>query len=143
MTSPHPYATRAACRPGRLRRRGFSSVELVFTLPILGIIVLGLFEFSMLFYARSSVVEASRVGARAAALAGVSDQQIEAEIRKVLSPRLQQGLEVNYTPGGRAGDVVVVGVGVPMSVASPDLLWPIGYRLQNRQLYSETRMIKE
>lgn len=116
---------------------------MVLTLPILGIIVMGLLEFSMLFYARSSVVEANRVGARAAALAGVDSDQVETEIRKVLSPRLQQGLEVDYTPGARSGDTVVVATRVPMSSASPDLLWPIGYTLAGKYLYTETRMIKE
>ena len=35
-------------------------MELALVLPILGILLLGLLEFTLLFYARSSVVEASR-----------------------------------------------------------------------------------
>ncbi len=35
-----------------MRRRGLLSMELVLTLPILGILLLGMFEFSMLFFAR-------------------------------------------------------------------------------------------
>jgi Flp pilus assembly protein TadG len=52
-------------------RVGFLSMELVFTLPILMVVLLGLFEFSMLFFARGMVVEAARVGARKASLAHV------------------------------------------------------------------------
>jgi hypothetical protein len=119
------------------------SLELVLTLPILGVVLMGMVEFAMLFYARSSLVEASRAGARAASFAGVDLDQAEAEVRKILSPGLRQNVRVNVTPGVHTGDTVVVAVQVPMSAASPDLLWPIGFSLQDRYLYSETRMLKE
>jgi hypothetical protein len=45
--------------------------------------------------------------------------------------------------GEQTGDVVAVGIRVPMRMAAPDLLWPIGVGLAGRDLYSETRMIKE
>ena len=112
-------------------------------LPILGIVLMGLFEFSMLFFARGSVVEASRVGARTASLQGADRTTVEEEVRKVLNRRLQQRMTVNVDTGERTGDVVVVSVSVPMGTASPDLLWPIGYSLTGRNLYCETRMIKE
>ncbi len=130
-------------RQQRSTRRGFLSMELAMTLPILGVVLLGLFEFSMLFMARGSVVEACRVGARMASLPGVGQEDVESQVRKVLAPRLQRGLRVDWMPGGRTGDVVLVAVSVPMRSASPDLLWPIGYRLRGRRLYAETRMIKE
>ena len=41
------------------------------------------------------------------------------------------------------GEIVTVAVRVPMSTASPDLLWPIGFSLRGRSLYCETRMAKE
>lgn len=125
------------------KRRGFVSMELVLTLPILATILTGMVEFSLLFYARSSLMEANRIGARTATLMGVDQTQVENEIRKVLNPRLQQQLEVECTPGVRSGDTVVVAIRVPMTAASPDLLWPIGYSLNGRYLYAETRMIKE
>ncbi len=113
------------------------------TLPIFGIILLGLFEFSMLFFARGAVVEASRVGARKASLPGVTSEDVEDEIRKVLEPRLQSSMQVDMELGDRSGDVVAVAVSVSMADAAPNLLWPIGYSLQGRSLYSETRMIRE
>jgi hypothetical protein len=127
----------------RRLRRGYLSLELVMVLPILGVVLMGLFEFSMLFFARGSVVEASRIGARTASLPGADRQSIEAEIRKVLSPRLGQTMRITVDAGERTGDVVAVGVSVPMGSASPDLLWPVGYSLAGRNLYCETRMIKE
>lgn len=129
----------AGARP----RRGVLSMELVLTLPILFMLMLGLFEFTMLFYSRSLVVEASRAAARQASLPGATDEAIEAEIRRVLSPALQEGIQIGVDLGDRSGDLVVVSVEVPMSSASPDLLWPIGAGLNGRNLYSETRMVRE
>ena len=118
-------------------------MELALTLPILMVVLLGLFEFSMLFFARGELVEAGRVGARTASLPGVGPDDVEAEIRNVLAPRLQEELQLDVELGRRTGDVVTVAVRVPMTAASPDLLWPIGYRLRGRFLLAETRMIKE
>lgn len=130
-------------RPVPRLRRGVLSMELVLTLPILFVLLLGLFEFTTLFYSRSLVVEASRIGARKASLPGVTEQAVEDEIRKVLSPRLQDGIQIGVELGTYSGDVVMVSVQTPMSSASPDLLWPIGVSLSGRNLYSETRMIRE
>ena len=118
-------------------------MELVLTLPILLILLMGLFEFTMLFYSRSLIVEASRVGARKASLPGSTQESIEEEVLRVLSPRLQTGIQVNVDLGVHSGDVVTVSVQTPMTSASPDLLWPIGVSLSSRNLYSETRMIRE
>jgi hypothetical protein len=118
-------------------------MELVLTLPILGIVLLGLFEFTWLFYARGLVVEASRVGARKATLSGVTMDEVDAEVRRILPPRFHRGLNVISDLGANSGDVVTVGVEVPMTVAAPDLLWPIGIGLAGRNLYSETRMVRE
>jgi hypothetical protein len=125
------------------RRRGVISMELVLTLPILFILLLGLFEFMMLFYSRSLLVEASRAGARKASLATSTAADVEAEICRVLVPRLQQGMQVNVNFGEWSGDLVSVSVAVPMSNASPDLLWPVGFGLTGQNLFSETRMVRE
>ena len=128
----------------RLRsRRGVLSMELVLTLPILFVVLMGLFEFTMLFYSRSLIVEASRVGARKASLPGATQQGVEDDILQILSPRLQAGIQIGVDLGMHSGDVVVVSVQTPMNSASPDLLWPIGVSLNGRNLYSETRMIRE
>ncbi|ADG67648.1 TadE family protein [Planctopirus limnophila DSM 3776] len=125
------------------KRRGFITMELALTLPILGLMLLALLQFSMLFYARSQVVEASRAGARAASLPGTTADDIETIVRSVLSPGLQDGLQVDCQLAETPGDVVAVGVSVPMTVAAPDLLWVIGISLADQNLYSETRMIRE
>lgn len=118
-------------------------MELVLTLPILGVVLFGLFEFTWLFYSRSLVVEASRVGARKASLPGATLGDVERDVRRTLPAGLQQQLRVVGDVGENSGDVVWVGVEVPMQSAAPDLLWPIGVGLAGRNLYSETRMVRE
>lgn len=118
-------------------------MELVLTLPILFMLLLALFQFMMLFYSRSLIVEASRVGARKASLSGATEADVEAEVRRVLVPRLQQGLQIQVDFGEWSGDVVAVSVAVPMTSASPDMLWPIGFGLTGQNLFSETRMVRE
>jgi len=118
-------------------------MELALVLPILLTLMLGLLEFSLLFYARGSIVEASRAGARAATRMGIDFVQIEDEVVLVLTPALRQGLEVGVQGGEHSGEAVTVAVRVPMNSVAPDLLWPIGYSLQGRYLYAEATMIKE
>lgn len=130
-------------RQRRPERRGVLSMELVLTLPILFMLLLALFQFMILFYSRSLMVEASRAGARKASLQNVTEADVEAEIRRVLAPRLQQGMLVQVDFGEQSGDVVAVSVSVPMSTATPDLLWPIGLGLNGQNLFSETRMVRE
>ena len=130
-------------RAKRRKRSGMLSAELVMTLPLFGIILAGLFEFALLFQARSELAEATRAGARIASLPGVRVDQVRQEVRRVLSPRLQQTMDLAVDPGQKTGDVVTVAIAINMNVASPDLLWPIGYSLKNRQLYQSTRMIRE
>lgn len=125
------------------RRRGFMSFELVMTLPVFGLVLMGLFEFSLLFFARGDLVEAARVGARKAALPGVTDADVEAEVRRVLPRHLENTMQVSVTPALHAGEVVTVQVWADMSSAAPDLLWPIGITLQDQQLYAAAHMIRE
>ncbi len=127
----------------RHRRSGVLSMELALTLPILALMLAGLFEFTMLFFARGEVVEASRVAARKASLPGATAEDVEDEVLKVLHPRFHNSLQVEAQLGEKSGDVVAVLVTVAMSDAAPDLLWPIGYSLQGRPLLSETCMIRE
>ncbi|QDT25851.1 TadE/TadG family type IV pilus assembly protein [Gimesia panareensis] len=129
------------CR--QTKRRGFLSMELALVLPIFAIVLFALLEFTLLFYARADVVEASRIGARLATMPGITQQNVEQEVKKVLPPQLGQGAVIQTQIGKHSGDVVMVGVSIPMSLAAPNLLWPVGYDLKGQNLYSETRMIKE
>ena len=118
-------------------------MELAMTLPILGLVLLALFEFSLLFSARGTVVEASRAAARVASLQGSDMEDVQEEVTRILGPRYADRVQVDVDFGQHSGDTVCVGVSVPMDSASPDLLWPVGYGLEGRRLYSETCMVKE
>ena len=118
-------------------------MELAFTLPILLLLLLAMLEFAMLFFARGSVLEASRMGARRATFPGATREVVLQEIANLLSPRLAAQAQVLTEIGPNSGDVVSVIVAVPMSSAAPDLLWPIGYSLNGQMLMGETRMIRE
>jgi hypothetical protein len=119
------------------------SMELALTLPILLIVLLGMLEFSMLFFARGSVLEASRLAARRATFPGATREIVLDEVAKLLSPRLASTAEVFTEIGPDSGDVVSVTIVVPMLTAAPDLLWPIGYSLDGQSIVAETRMIRE
>ena len=127
----------------RPRRRGVLSMELVFVLPILMALLMGLLEFSLLFFARADVAEACRAGARKGTLHGATWQTVEQEVRRTLSPRLQQQMQVIADVNVPSGQMVNVSIRVPMHAASPDLLWPAGFSLDGRDLYCETHMAKE
>lgn len=129
-------------RPHRARR-GLATAELAFTLPILLIVLMAIFEFSLLFLARGELVEASREGARVAVLPGASYETVEWAVRQNLTPRLRDSAEIEIGGGDRAGELTTVAVRVPMQLASPDLLWPIGYSLKGQSLFAETRMMRE
>lgn len=126
-----------------VRRGGLLTMEMILVLPILFTVLMAVFEFSILFFARSSVVQACRAAARRASL-GVADQaEIEDVVRRVLSPNLQYNHTVYYIPAERAGEITTVGLTVPMSTAAPDLLWPVGFSLQGRFLAEETSVVRE
>lgn len=118
-------------------------MELVLTLPILFVVLMAMFEFSLLFMGRSVVLESCRAGVRHGTLDGATPESVEAEVRKVLTPSLQQGLKLEYVPATRSGEIVQLAVHVPMNVVAPDLLWGIGFGLNGRELICEARMVKE
>jgi hypothetical protein len=124
-------------------RRGLLSMELLITLPIFGILLMGLFEYSLLFAARGDVVAACRAGCRRATLANATLEDVEYEVRATLGNRLARRVQVDAVLGERTGDEVTVAVSVPMGLASPDLLWPIGFGLRDRNFSCQSRMVKE
>jgi hypothetical protein len=118
-------------------------MELLLTLPLLAILLLGLLEFCLLFYARGEVVEACRAGARIATYSGSSLIEVEEEVLAQLGPRLRESAEVYASIPDNSGDEVVVSVRVPMSSAAPDLLWPVGFSLKGESIVCSARMLKE
>lgn len=128
----------------RRGRRGFiASMELVLALPVLFVVILAGIQFSLLFLARGDVLEASRAGCRIACQPGVHPEVVRERVLEVLEPRLRHVADVHVETAEYPGDVVTVAVRVPMRVASPDLLWPIGIGLGDGHLHASTRMTSE
>lgn len=125
------------------RRRGFSAMELVLTLPIFMTLLFGMFEVALVVHARTVVIDASRTGSRLASTRNATTADIETAVRDALPDAMQRGLEVEINPGQHSGDTVSVTVKVPMLAASPDLLWPIGLTIEGQTLVAESRMVKE
>jgi Flp pilus assembly protein TadG len=131
-------------KPGFSRkRRGVLSMELAITLPIFGLLLMGLFEYSLLFASRGDVVEACRVGCRRGTLTYATAEEVEEVVRWSLGSTLGPHAIIESELGEYTGDEVVVTVRVPMSAASPDFLWPIGFGLRDRELSCQSRMVKE
>lgn len=134
--------SRAENRPSRVRS-GVLSLEVILVLPILLVLLCGLFEISMLMFARSELVEASRAGARLGTMSGVTFEEVQWESVRAAGRRLGPVIEVDAELGRVSGDEVTVTVRAPMSAVAPDLLWPVGFGLQGRELITQTRMRKE
>jgi hypothetical protein len=124
-------------------RRGMMSMELLLTLPLLMLLLMGIFEFSFLMYARGDVVQASRAGARLATLNGVWPEDVQEEVGRSLGGRFRNSFQVETQLGEFPGDEVIVTVKVPMTAVAPNLLWPLGYDIQKQQFVAQTRMLKE
>ena len=125
------------------RRRGFLSMELVMTLPLLFLVILASVQFSMLFLARADLVDACRGGARLASQPSIRAEDVEDRVRELLDRRFHNVADVHVETGERPGDVVRVAVRIPMRAAAPDVLWPIGLGLAGRDLTAATKMMRE
>ena len=118
-------------------------MELVLTLPVLVILLLGIFEFTCLFFTYGSVVEASRAGARQATLYGAIEEGINESVHRSLGSQLSQSADVAVEQAEHSGEEVVCAIRVPMTACAPNLLWPIGFNLEGRSIVCKTQMVKE
>ena len=119
------------------------TMELVLVLPVVLVVLFGLFELSLLFDARQTLVVASREGARTASLAGATLDDVRSAIHDRLGESFRDQLTIDVDLGQHSGDPVCVVVSVPMRTASPDLLRVVGFSLDDRELVAETVMSKE
>ncbi len=66
----------------RRSESGQSAVEFALVLPILILILMGVFDFGRAFYAYSVVANSAREGARAGVYSSATDAQIEAAVQQ-------------------------------------------------------------
>ncbi|MDD2421240.1 MAG: pilus assembly protein [Heliobacteriaceae bacterium] len=103
-------------------QRGQALVELAIALPVLVLLVLGTIEFGRVFYAYQVVTNASREGARLAAI-GEGDVTVFNRVKSagsVLSPPLADG-HIGVAPAGtrQRGAAVTVTVSYPVAISVP------------------------
>jgi len=132
----------------RKAHRGSLTLELLFVLPILLIVLLATVEFSILGLSRQQLVAASREGARVAALGG-SELDIDNAVQLYLGngQLANAAIQVVITdPSGNplpSGAPVTVTVAVPATQAAPDVLSFTGISLVNETIIAQTVMRKE
>jgi hypothetical protein len=130
------------------RRGSVLSVELLLILPVLLVLSLGLFEFSMWLTARAQVAAASREGARVAATGGSTDE-VQQAIALSLGPveLTQANYQINWLR--EASDesspitAVAVTVTLPADKVVPNPLGVIGFSLNGQTIAGQTIMRAE
>jgi hypothetical protein len=130
-------------RTVRRRRAIVLSLELILVVPLFLLLVFSIIEFSLLMSARTRIAAAATSGARQMSLGSGSPEQIQNDVKHLLGPELARRSRIQVDPGNHVGAVGRVTVSVPMSDASPDLLWMIGFGLSERTLEADAPMVME
>jgi Flp pilus assembly protein TadG len=98
---------------------GASAVEFAIILPVLILFLFGIIEFSILFYDKAVITNASREGARAGIVYRYPERVTEGEIQQVVIDYCADhlitfaetpSLTISTTPGLEAGDPLTVTV---------------------------------
>jgi Flp pilus assembly protein TadG len=132
------HTLRPAASPRR-PRQGLLSLELVLTLPVVTLLLLGLIEFACLTSGYGAVARASQAGARIASQPGGSAADVASAVQESLGEQLAAAAELNCDSTDAAVPAVACRVRVPMSACGPNLLWPVGFNLQGRYIECTTR----
>lgn len=100
----------------RSRRRGAAIVEFALTVPLFFTLFLGIVEFGRMVMVQQILVNAARVGARSAILAGVSATQAQTVMSNYLTSAGITGATTSVSPtNAGSGTAVTVTVSVPCS----------------------------
>lgn len=128
ITGTRPAQERpVGCRRVALRRaadeRGAAMVEFALVLPLLLMVVFGIFQFGIVFRHYLTITDAARVGARAAAVARDTGECAAAStaIQKTVSAAdwAVIGPTFQCTPGASTGDPVTIALHYPYSIEIP------------------------
>ncbi len=139
---------RTSCGSPHPRRTGaLLTAELLFVLPIFGVLLAGMVELGLLVQGRNVVQLAAIEGARAASLhypdVEQRNQAILAAVRQVLGKQEWKDAAVVLFAGSDvSGEPVTVIVQLPMHIVAPDLLGPVGISIQGRLLVAQATMTK-
>lgn len=147
--------------PRRRRRHGALTIELLFVLPILLLLLFGMVQFSFLLTANQRMELAAREGARAAATCGTQETILET-VLTTLGPNEQDATvivqvendpAITLTPppppdpgeplNALTGDAIAVTVTLPFNEAVPNMLQFFGIDTSEYNLIARVVMRKE
>lgn len=86
--------------PPRLRQRGATAVEFAIVISLFLMLMLGIMEMGRVLYYWNSAVEATRLGARIAAVCDVNAAAIKSRMINILPLLTTSQIDVSYLPGG-------------------------------------------
>jgi hypothetical protein len=145
-------------RPAPQRRRGaLMAAELLFTMPVLMLFLMGVVEYYLLVTTRIDMLHACRAGSRVAASGSYAYKaQTEDEVKKTVQAslgngRLERFSEINVVwsqdlppqeTAGQAAWVEVV-VKVPPRRVIPDFLGWVGFTVGSKKLVTSVLMKQE
>ena len=133
-------------RPSPNERAGLFSVELIFVLPILLLVVFALVELSLLLATERKLAEVSAVVARTGSLGG-TDDEMKAVMKSAAGPKWADRVELKVIPTTAAdrhqGTTLDVTVSLPAKYAGPNLLRSIGIDLTEATLVGRTVIVIE
>lgn len=116
----------------RQKRCGATLVEMAFVLPVLLLIVLGLFEFAFVFLVQHLLQDAAREGCRSAALPGSTNTEVQESVSTSLQAYGINGVTTRILVNNVQGDLSSatsgdqVGVQISIPVANISVI-PTGY----------------
>ena len=132
------------CRLFRRNRRAAAAVEFAVVAPLFLLLVFGMIEYGRMVMVYQILTNASREGARAAALDGATTASVTTSVNTYLTNALISGATVTVAPNppstAEYGDPVTVTVSIPFSQVS----WlPSPMYLGGKTLSSATVMRRE
>jgi len=125
MTAPPHSRSRRSGRP----RRGIVAAEFALFLPLLGTLMIGMFEVGRGILVKEVLCDAARQGARTAALPNTSTADVQAEVTGILkdqgvtSSKVKVTVLVNDKEADAAKAVRNDKVSVSVSVPTADVAW--------------------
>lgn len=130
-------------RQARRRRGAVLTVEMLFILPLLIIVLLGIAEFSFMLLGMQAIAASANVGAREASLPSATDATVEAAVNDALAGWAFQGkqetktfvngVDVDVTTAV-TGDNTQVSVILKTTHAVPDMLNFIGLSVAGQEI---------
>jgi Flp pilus assembly protein TadG len=118
-THTHKIWSRLQCQGGQ------AFVEFVIVLPVLVMLVLGICQFGLAFYNYLSITDATRVGARAAAVkrtndpCGAAQTAIQSTVTVAQWSKVSASFACETPEGTDAGDPIKISVEYPYAIGLP------------------------